>query len=122
MTHLIFTAHNFEQMQPYPYYDMKVKEWRVCLRLAKAAGSISQALVNHLELNNQYSLNSKQAHALATGIREALDHFRQEIKLPDGTAFVELPKYQNLCRHFAEWAAKSFGFKLWRPHRTGIRA
>lgn len=113
---LLLTASNFDWME-LPYFDFTAIEWRVCLRLAKAAGTISQALVNHLELNRQYSVSQPQANKLAEGIDQALDYYRNEMKLPDGTTLEHLNKFTDRCYHFAKWAKKTHGFKLYNPDR-----
>lgn len=113
---LILTAYNFNTIA-LPYFDIKEAEWKVCLKLAKAAGTISQSLVNHLELNATYRVKTAQAHALARGILEALDHHWEQMKLPDDSKFVELPKYEARCRHFSKWAKETSGFALFNASR-----
>lgn len=113
---LLLTASNFDWMD-LPYFDLKNVEWQVCLRLAKAAGTISQALVNHFELNRQYSVTQAQANKLAEGIDQALDYYHNEMRLPDGTTLEHLNKFIDRSRHFAKWAKKTRGFKLYNPDR-----
>ncbi len=113
---VLLTAHNFNFLD-LPYYDLKEEEWRICLKLAKAAGSIPQFLVNHLELNKTYRVTKEQVDKIAAGIKKALDHHCSQMALPDGSRFVELPKHEGRCRHFAKWAQESGGFSLFNTDR-----